>query len=171
MWVSQSYLADVQGEASCFVYYLFEDYNDAQMRYSAEIENALESFGNQYGTEAQLFLPREKSADHITAQLRSVFNDFSHRFSGKLPGLLTIDRQLKDFDPRQHDSIYTSLAGVAPDAVQARMDELGQAINETIARKNSEGGQYAQTVLSVWDRLHIQPEIFGISILLKQGRI
>ena len=170
MWVSQSYLADVQGDASCFVYYLFENYIDQQMRYSGEIQSALESFGNQYGTEAQLFLPLEKNADHITAQLRTVFGDFSHRFAGKLPGLLTIDRQLKDFDPRQHSSIFTSLAGVKTTDVPERMSELGQAISETIARKNSEGGKYAQTLLAVWDRLHIQPEIFGISILVKQGR-
>ena len=42
MWVTQTYLADVEPYAQLFVYYLFEDYNSEQSAFTAEIQRAFE---------------------------------------------------------------------------------------------------------------------------------
>lgn len=65
MWGTQSYLATVEPEAKVFTYYLFEDYNNDQKRFTDQVQRELERMGEIHDSNVSLLMPNPKYADSI----------------------------------------------------------------------------------------------------------
>jgi hypothetical protein len=74
MWVTQTYLGDVERDAKLFVYYCYENYNTEQRELTEAIQEHLETIGEVYGDKVSLMIPNTRYANRIEAEVREFPN-------------------------------------------------------------------------------------------------
>jgi hypothetical protein len=109
MWVTQTYLGNVEPDAQLFVYYLFEDYVSSQLDFTREVQRHLEDLGEAFGRSVSLLVPNPRYAVRIESEVRGI-QDFWWTLKGKLPVLLISTKPLTQFNPKQGDFYLISFA-------------------------------------------------------------
>lgn len=87
MWVTQSYLGNVEPDADVFVYYLYESYVDEQKKFTDRLQRELENLGDVFGGRVSLQMPNPRYAGRIEAEVREN-RELWEAVHSKLPGLL-----------------------------------------------------------------------------------
>ena len=171
MWVSQTYLADVEPSAGCYVYYLFEDYVSFQSTYTEEVRKELASFGARYGADTALFFPQEEALARVASEIRQKFNLIWRDFSGKLPGLFVCSRQLHNFEPGVDEYLFIPLAP-RPENAPEQFEKLESILNEVReARMPQPQAQRRKPFIEeLWDRVSIEPAFMGVKFKIKSAR-
>ena len=132
MWVSQTYLGEVEPDAQIFVYYLYEDYNSKQKAFTQRVQRELEKLGEVYGNSVSLLFPNTRSAARIGEEVRS-FQDFWWSLGKKLPSLLISSKPLSKFDFKDGEYYVLDFVSLDPKGAAQAVHRLRQLINEQLA--------------------------------------
>lgn len=169
MWVTQTYLADVEPYAQLFVYYLFEDYNSEQSAFTAEIQRAFEDLGETYGDSVSLLFPNERFTARIGSEVRSI-QDFWWTLQGKLPGLLLSSQPLSKFDPSAGEYYLVQLQSTDAHGAAEAILRLRKLINEQLTYQFANRPPLKEE--SFWERalaaVEIKPGLGPIKLDLKK---
>lgn len=166
MWVTQTYLGDVERNAKLFVYYLYEDYQRDQLELTTAIQGELERLGEVYGDKVSLLMPNENYVGRIEAEVRE-FRRLWMAVRDLLPGLLLspvplVQLQvslegcnfipLKNGTPRHLAHVVRSIRGLADAAIEPDTAEV----------------EKPSWLQRVFDAVEIKPGIWGIKLDLRR---
>jgi hypothetical protein len=169
MWVTQTYLGEVEPNAQLYVYYVFEDYNREQKEFTSRVQRELEELGETYGHAVSLLFPNERYTARIGAETRSI-QDFWWTLQGKLPGLLISSKPLSKFDPKEGEYYLVQFPGDDPKAAAQAVLRLRRITNEQLAYQFA--NQPQKTDESFWQRLlaaiEVKPGFGPVKLDLKK---
>ena len=171
MWITQTYLGEVEPAADVFVYYFFEDYDSTQIKLTKRIQSELEGLGELFGSKVSLFMPNSRYAIRIESELREKFQSLWWDFQGKLPGLFVCTAPLQKLDLTSGEGHFFSLAGATPAQVSRLAARIRQISDERLMWKHDEASTKApkkSTFRRFVDALEVKPGIVGIRIDLKK---
>jgi len=132
MWVTQTYLGNVEPDAQLFVYYLFEDYSDEQVRFTERVQRRLEIVGEAFGNSVALLVPNPRYAVRIEAEVRGI-QEVWWTLQSKLPALLVCTRPLTKFDPEQGDYYIISFASKDARGVAEAVNRVKTLANDYLS--------------------------------------
>src|ERR1700731_3453571 len=157
MHITHSYLGITRGTFRCLFFLLVEDYIEVQSAFMRELDPALERFARNMKTSGVLV--RSFSGDIESTKLHVLEKPWTDAQRGEIlntPGLLMIDVDFDNFDPREHRWLHLSFGsrmhGEAP-----RADRFAHAL-----------GGFAEAA----ELFTAKSRIFGFSIdLIKGGQL
>src|ERR1700731_1842978 len=121
MHITHSYLGITRGTFRCLFFLLVEDYIEVQSAFMRELDPALERFARNMKTSGVLV--RSFSGDIESTKLHVLEKPWTDAQRGEIlntPGLLMIDVDFDNFDPREHRWLHLSFGsrmhGEAPRA-------------------------------------------------------
>lgn len=167
MWVTQTYLGNVEPEAHLFIYYLFEDYNSQQSEFTKAVQRQLEVLGEVYGDQVSLLMPNPRYAGGIEAEVRE-FPKLWMAVRELLPGLLVspvpftellTHPQKCTFIPFRREDAQTVAKVIQ--RVRGRADAAIAGRQESEAAKPSFFSRFL-------DAIEVKPGIWGIRLDLKK---
>lgn len=169
MWISQSYLGEVELGAKCFIYYLYEDYVEEQKYFTDIIQKELERLGKIYDNKVSLFMPNKHYADDIESEVRE-YQQIWGEVYGKLPGLLILDKPLINVD-RMDDRFYflsfqkymalSRRSGIMEKRIHQDIILLKEVVEDKISVNRKKDKNLLKDIM---DAIEIKPGIFGIKI-------
>jgi len=178
MHITHSYKGSIQGKFRYSFFLLYEDYIQAQTSFARELDLRLERFARNMKDDGVLVRPflgdieRTKSDIMLKRWTQDEMNQF-----GKTPGLLVIDKDFDEFNPREHPWLYLNIGGHINDS-PVSIDEYDDIL-ETLAKIVADPERdFFETALPVIRRLKLarfaeifeaKPEIFGFSVDLKRA--
>ena len=148
MWVTQSYITSADFDSKLYVYYLFEDYNSEQVKFTKAVEKELETIGEVFENSVSLFIPNERYTASIEKELRSI-TPLWEEFAGKLPGLLICTQPLSNFDIESSKFYFKSLAGLDTTDASKKIKEVKKLLDEQLLfmHKNSQSSIQEESML------------------------
>jgi hypothetical protein len=173
MWTAQTYLGAHVGSAKYFIYLLTEDYISDQRDFQDSVIQNLRQLGMRTGHESAIFVPDDYARDYIRQELFDVFrNNLMDKIFNKTPGLLFIDKNLRDFNPADDRWVYLSLQPYAegrsyeglPDFFK-RTEEIIKSSNDLL--KEICGSKWSSIWNVIKDTVMIEPNFSGIGIDFK----
>ncbi len=169
MWITQTYLGEVEPNADVFVYYFFEDYVQSQRKLTQRIQSELEDLGALFGSRVSLLMPNPRYAVQIESELRDKFQSLWWDMAGKLPGLFVCTAPLPKLDPRSDQGHLFSLADAGVTQVSELVQRIRNICDEHIrskAKDASVGSAKRWTFRRFVDA--VKPGIAGIRIDLRK---
>jgi hypothetical protein len=169
MWVTQTYLGDVEPDAHLYVYYLFEDYNDTQVRFTKRVQSELEKLGEIYGDSVSLLFPNPRYAARVESETRGI-QEFWWTLHGKLPALLISSKALSQFDPKEGDYYLVQFESEDARGAAEAVLRVRTIANQQLAHQFANQTQKPDEPL--WKRLfeamEVKPGLGPIKIDLKK---
>jgi len=164
MWVSQTYLTNLNADGSVAAYYLFEAYRDDHKRLERLIRPKLALLARSFGDSVHLFVPAEEDRGAIEKE----FNDWMHRkglHGIEFPGILILTRSMNDEKSYDGSAIFISLSSLLEreedaDALLGEVQLACQKVADEI-RANKGGLE------RVLENLQLKPAIWGMGYDLK----
>lgn len=167
MWVTQTYLGDVEPNAKAFVYYLYEEYND-QGEFTAEVQRKLEDLGQAYGNDISLLMPNPRYAAPIECEARDKLQALWWALAGKLPGLLFVSQPLSKFDGETGQYFYIPFDSLDVEGVANAINELRGHANEFLQRPMPSPSKLSAWSKRIYEALELKPNFVGFGIDLKK---
>lgn len=171
MWVTQSYLGDVEPNAKLFVYYFFEDYNQDQKTFTQRVQRELENLGDVYGDKVSLLMPNPRYANKIESEMRQ-FNWESWFSLGEtgLPGLFISPKPIATLESKDDGCIYIPFKKMDAKSVAEVIQQVRGIADNTL---NWDFANQYQTEPKSFgrrlaDALELKPGIWGFKIDLKK---
>lgn len=165
MWISQTYLGDVERDAHYFVYYLYEDYNPEQKAITKRIQKELENLGECYGDKVSLMMPNPRFANRIESEARE-FPELWMSIKEHLPGLLLSPVPLIKLRKSHQQCKYLSLQNASGKHLTRLVMEVREHADLAIA--SSRSSKANPLLKRIVDAIEVKPGIVGISIDLKK---
>lgn len=170
VWVTQTYLGDVERDAQLFVYYVYEDYAEAQKCFTMKVQEELERLGTVYGPRVSLLMPNSRSSDSIESELRNRLDALWRTIQGKLLGLLVCSRPLSEFDFSSGDYVILPFADESPQEAARVVSRVRKLLDDQLEWSQSVSQKVSSEPL--WKRffcaLELKPGVGGIRIDLKK---
>lgn len=169
MWVTQTYLGNVEPDAKVFVYYLFEDYNREQKEFTERVQDSLGDMGVLYEPDVSLFMPNPKYAARIEAEVRGIQNLW-WSLQGKLPGVFVSTTPLSEFNIQKGNYYFASFNETNPSTAAIVIRNTGKLIDDQLAYefKNIKPSQEKGLLKRVYEAIETKPGVFGFTIDLKK---
>ena len=166
MWVTQTYLGSVEEDADVFVYYLYEDYNQEQLRFTGEVQRALEDMGDTYRDTVSLQMPNPRYAGRIEAEVREN-KELWGEIRGRLPGLLIATAPFARLKWPNHECYYLPFNGRSEEAVAEAITAARLLTNSSLQSmtQSRDSGGFGSRLR---DSLELKPGIYGIRLDLKR---
>jgi hypothetical protein len=139
--ITHSYKGSVQGKFRYSFYLLYEDYIQAQLSFAGDFDKILERFARNMkdnGVVVRPFLGDiESSRDQI---LSKEWTEKEKKEFNNTPGLLVIDTDFDEFNPRMHRWLYLGFGGLIYNSSVSMgdYDDLLTAFTEFIADPESD---------------------------------
>lgn len=165
MWLTQSYLGNVEPDASVFVYYFFENYNKEHEQFTSRVQHELENLGDTYRDRVSLVMPNPRYAHGIESEIRQS-GDFYELFKDKLPGLFISGKPLKKINKATDDCVYVSFDGMTAEEVAGVISKVRSLVDSKLLSAKSVGKKTFGS--KIYDALELKPGIFGFRIDLKK---
>jgi hypothetical protein len=178
MFITHSYAGTLHGKYRCLFFFVLEDYVEAQTAFVRELDLQLERLGRNLKDAGAVVRPFSGDID-VTRQdvLAKNWTNAELAKVGDTPGLLMINVDFDEFDPRKHPWLHLAFAGALREGKTPAgefKDLLGD-LAEAIKRSNEDVFTAARAVVyevglhEVAEIFEVSPEIFGISIDLAKG--
>ena len=167
MWLTQTYLGDVERDAKYFVYYLYEDYDHQQKALTQAIQRNLEELGDVYDDQVSLLMPNPRFAGQIESEFRKI-EKLWQAVHGHLPGLLLSPVPLARLNDAYDSCLYAPLNEGDPRhlarVVHALRGQADQAIQDDLAARSTKPSLRQR----IGRALELKPGIWGVKIDLKR---
>lgn len=173
MHITHSYIGQTVGRFRCQFFLIFEDYVETQTELIRELEPYLERFARNLGDKGAVVRP---FIGDIEAVREHVLNkNWSHdelALVGTTPGLLMINVDFDEFDPREHPWVHIGLWSNDPSGrIQAKevrgiLERLVRIVTKSDKNIFTEAAA-AKTEISASEVASVfeaKPEIFGFSV-------
>lgn len=170
MWVTQTYLGAVEPDATVFIYYFYEDYNDDQKYFTKQVQHSLEDLGEVFRDRVSLLMPNPRYAGRIESEVRENI-ELWQSLRGKLPGLFISTVPLVQVGEKDGDSVFVSFdtqdyKGVA-EAIQKVRRIAGDYISYDHERRQAQPNS-SSVFRRIFDAIELKPGFAGIKIDLKR---
>jgi len=175
MHITHSYIGQTVGRFRCQFFLIFEDYVETQTELMKELEPYLERFARNLGDKGAVVRPFmgdiETVRDHV---LNKNWSREELAMVGTTPGLLMIDVDFDEFDPREHPWVHIGLWSNDPfGRIQAKevrgiLERLVRIVRESDKNISAEAAA-AKNEISASDIASVfeaKPGIFGFSVNL-----
>ena len=162
MWITQSYLAEVEPKSKIFVYYVFLDYMPEQITYTKELQHHLENFGDIFGDKVSLLFPNEKYTAKIGGELRGI-EDLWVRIKDDLPGILLCKQPLSKYTKSKNNMVIIPLKNSTKEDAKDIFNNIYKEIDNLL--KTHRDNDYFNKLLKI---LELKPNFFGIGINIKE---
>lgn len=173
MFITHSYIGQSIGKFRCMFFLVFEDYVETQTELVKGLEPYLERFARNLGDKGAMVKPFigdiPNVRDHI---LNKNWTRDELALVGTTPGLLMINVDFDDFDPRQHPWVHIGLWSKDPSGriqvaeVKNILENLVNIVTKSDKDIFTEAAA-AKNEISVSDLADVfeaKPGIFGFSI-------
>lgn len=169
MWITQTYIGNVEPQASIFIYYLYENYVAAQKEFTELVQLKLEGMGDAYNDKVSLLMPNPRYAERIESEVREIPALWKH-VKPNLPGLLVTRVPLVKISALTKDCLFFPLAvDESLDKISETITEVRKITDDTLfdISKSNEAG-VLEKFKQLGDCIELKPGIFGFSIDLKK---
>lgn len=178
MHITHSYKGSVQGGFRYSFFVLYEDYVQVQSSFSKDLDLLLERFARNIGDEGVVVRPFlgdiERTKGDVLSKnwTRNELNELQ-----KTPGLLVIDKNFDEFDPREHQWLYLNFGGKVYDS-PVRLDDYQDILASLAEIVSDPDSDFFKDALPIIRQLKLasfaeifeaKPEIFGFSVDLKKA--
>jgi hypothetical protein len=173
MWITQTYLGDVEPNAKLYIYYFYQDYNPKEDSFTRELESALGNLGDFFGNKVCLQLPNTNYQGKIEAEVREI-RPLWEKIYPLLPGLFITEKPLKDLNEFIDGECYfvsLSKDGVldVTDACKTVKDLADKQIAWIGPITNTEKKSALQErAVEIWDAVELKPGIAGVRFDIKK---
>lgn len=165
MWITQTYIGNVEPQANIFIYYLYENYVADQKL----VQHKLEGMGDAYNDKVSLLMPNPQYADRIESEVREIPALWNH-VKPNLPGLLVTRVPLIKISALTKNCLFFPLTtDESLNKVAETISEVRKATEDVlfdISRKNEAGA--LEKFQRLGNCIQLKPGIFGFSIDLKK---
>ncbi|MHA1280644.1 MAG: hypothetical protein ACTSQ8_26095 [Candidatus Helarchaeota archaeon] len=178
MHITHSYIGSLQGNFRYSFYLLFEDYIEAQSLFVKDFDLLLERFARNIGDTGVVVRPflgdLEATRIHILSKDWTREEKFEFR---NTPGLLVLDKDFDEFDPREHRWLYLNFSGKVYDS-PVPIHEYEDILAELADNVSNPESDFFEEALPIIRKLKLagvaeifeaKPEIFGFSVDLKKA--
>lgn len=180
MFITHSYIGQTVGKFRCLFFLVFEDYVETQTELVKELEPYLERFARNLKDKGAIVRPFigdiETVRDHV---LNKNWTNDELALVGTTPGLLMINVDFDEFNPREHPWVHIGLWSKDPSGriqvaeVQRILEDLVNIVTKSDKDIFTEAAT-AKNEISVSDVASVfeaKPGIFGFSVdLIKAAR-
>jgi hypothetical protein len=167
MWVTQTYLGDVERDAKLFVYYCYEDYNDEQKRLTEAIQRHLEDVGEVYGDRVSLMVPNPRFAGRIESEIRE-FRNLWMAIREYLPGLLLTPVPLIELREQHKGCQFVPLKNGTPKHLANVIRSVRDIADLAVESEKPETNERPSLRKRFVDSVELKPGIWGVRIDLKK---
>ncbi len=168
MWITQTYLGNVEPDAHVFVYYLYEDYVNEQKQFTEKVQQDLERLGDAFDNDVSLLMPNPKYADKIESEVREIRPLWEH-VKGALPGLLISTVPLTKIEG------FTEECYFIPFDVRSRLmvtntiqKARGLIDKELSIKRTHRDNEVKPAYRRIGEAIELKPGLFGFRIDLKK---
>lgn len=169
MWVTQTYLGDVEPDAKLFIYYFYEDYNSQQRQFTEAVQRNLEELGDVYGENVSLMMPNSRYAGSIEAEVRE-FPKLWMAVREMLPGLLLSPVPFAALREKPCTCNFIPFKGDDPGrmarVIQNVRGHADRAIEQSLERTDLKPSP--SLVQRLFEAVEIKPGIWGLRLDLKK---
>jgi len=178
MHITHSFKGSIQGKFRYSFFLLFEDYIQAQSSFAREFDLRLERFARNLRDDGVVVRPFLGDIERTRSDILSKnWTEKEKNQFRNTPGLLVIDTDFDEFNPREHRWLYLNFGGQIFDS-PVEIDEykdILESLAEIVA--NPEGDFFKEALpivrklklASVAEIFEAKPEIFGFSVDLKKA--
>ncbi|SEA75184.1 hypothetical protein [Psychroflexus halocasei] len=183
MYLTHSFVAVKKGDLDYLMFYITEDYVEQQVKLKEQLNPLLEDLGRNLLDRGAVVKAFDRDLDSANEELtekfdqdftREIIISFDHQM--EKPGLLILNSDIENFDPKNHKWIYVSFrefldeyGGVKIYKLKEMFDILTSAIKENKDLfKEAENHLKKEKAISAHKMVELKPGIFGISLDLKE---
>ena len=168
MWVTQTYLGDVERDAKFYVYFLYEDYVPDQANLTQAIQHELENLGEVYGDSVSLMMPNPRFAGRIEAEVRD-FPKLWMAVKPYLPGLLMSPVPLTELQSSISGCNFIPLKNGSAKHLASVVQSVRNLADDAIATHAGASDEPKPKFLErVSDAIEVKPGIWGVKIDLRK---
>jgi hypothetical protein len=167
MWVTQTYLGDVERDAKLFVYYLYEDYNSEQTDLTEAIQRHLEKLGEVYGDKVSLMMPNARFAGAIESQVRD-FPKLWAEVRELLPGLLLSPVPLVELRASHKGCNFIPFKNGTPKHLANVVRSVRELADAAVSNTAQESEEKPSWIRRIADAVELKPGIWGIRLDLRR---
>jgi hypothetical protein len=169
MWITQTYLGNVEPNANLFAYYFFLDYDSEQKRFTEHLQRELEKLGDIYGDQVSLLMPNKRYAGRIEAEVRE-YRKLWEAVYDELPGVFLSKKPLVQLSPEDNEFVFISFKDQDAKQVAATIREIRGIADDTLAHNFSDKQSPPKPsfVRRLADSIEVKPGIWGIQIDLRK---
>jgi hypothetical protein len=175
MWITQTYLSNLNSHSNIFLYYLWEDYAQ-QKDIPEEVREGLGELGYYFRDQVAAYVPMRGYLGLIKAEMEEKFRKFWPTFSGKTPGVLLTTKPLNEFDPVSGDWLFFPLGEAIknPEALKFFFQNLQVKCQEVLSRhsrpeKVSEGSMLREMFDSIQWKITFMGFGYDFKPLISRG--
>lgn len=153
MYITSRYLGEAK-KKKYFFYLLYEDYVQTQINYVKELEKYLERFGRNLQDNGGVIKPFIGDIEQTKTDILSKnWKEEERGLFNKTPGMLMIDIEFNEFDPRKNQWIYFSFEQQDTEENILKVEELLKGIADII---NKEEGDEFKKIKKLKNNMTLQ---------------
>jgi hypothetical protein len=165
MWVTQTYLGNVEPDAKVFVYYFYEDYNTEQKTFTSNLQRELERLGDIFGGTVSLQMPSSRYAGRVEAEVREI-RPLWEALHGRLPGLFLSTKPLAQVGGYDDWCFFVPFDNTTKAGVITAVQKIRDLADEAITWNYQENAKPSRPTLvdRFLDAIEVKPGIGGFKI-------
>jgi len=167
MWVTQTYLGNVELDANFFVYYLYEEYNPDQKGLTENIQRHLEDLGEVYGDKVSLMMPNPRFAGRIESEVRD-FPKLWMAVHEMLPGLLLSPVPLIKLKESLKGCKFIPFKSNDSKFLSSMIRSIRQLADSAIESANVSQAKKLSWLERLFNAIEIKPGMLGVNIDIKR---
>jgi hypothetical protein len=165
MWVTQTYLGNVESDAKVFVYYFYLDYRPSQRTFTANLQEELEKLGDLFGGTVSLLMPSRRYAGRIEAEVREI-RPLWEALHDKLPGLFLSMKPLSQVTAYDEWCFFVAFEEQSKSGVLDAVQKIRHLADEAITWNYQENAMLPGLTFMdrFLDAIEIKPGVFGLKL-------
>lgn len=183
MYLTHSFVAIKKGNLDYLLFYITEDYVEAQVKFTEQLNPLLEDLGRNLLDKGAVVKAFDRDISNANRELAEKFDqeftrDIIISINNKLekPGLLILNSDIQSFTPKEHKWLFISLRDFMDDLGALKIFKMKEFFDIlTIAINDGqdlfeEAKDYIkmEKAISAHKMVELKPGIFGISLDLKE---
>lgn len=183
MFVTHSFLGIKKGQLNYLFFYLTEDYVQQQKALKEQLDPLLEEFGRNLLDKGAIVKAFSNDVEKTNKEVQNKWEQIDLRDvvffndNNQMPGLLLIDEDFDEFNPKSDQWLYISLRDYMNEFGQIKIFELQSLLKTLSEICNSDQNLFEEAKSYIRKNegheahkiLELKPGIFGMSIDLKEA--
>jgi hypothetical protein len=165
MWVTQTYLGNVEPDAKVFVYYFYLDYQASQKTFTANLQEELEKLGDLFGGTVSLLMPSRRYAGKIEAEVREI-RPLWEALYDKLPGLFLSTKPLSQVTAYDKWCFFVPFEDHRKSGVLDAVQKIRRLADDAVTWNYQENARVAEPTFMdrFLDAIEIKPGVPGLKL-------
>jgi hypothetical protein len=169
MWVTQTYLGNVEADAKVFVYYFYCDYIESQNNFTKNLQEELEKLGDLFGGTVSLLMPNPRYEGRIEAEVREI-RPLWEALYDRLPGMFLSTKPLSKVRAYDEWCFFVPFEDQSKSAVLDAVNKIRRLADEAITWNYQENAKVPEPGFTdrFLNAIEIKPGIGGFKLDVKK---